>query len=73
MGKKSNVRKRNEGRLKDYLMRETIPYIKQIMTNAAQNEHDMIYKTHLKNVNNVSRELRECILGLMVKIYDLEL
>ena len=62
----------NLEKLKAYLRQETIPYLKNIMKHAAQNEHDIIYKTNLKYVNNAARELRECIQGLRECIQGLK-
>ena len=50
--------------LKAYLRQETIPFLKNIMKHAAQNEYDMGHRKRIDSFNNAAQELRECIQGL---------
>ena len=51
--------------LKAYLRQETIPFLKEIMKHAAQNEYDMAHRRkHIDSFNTAAQELRECIQGL---------
>jgi len=57
--------KRKHNDLAAFLRQETIPYLERITAHAKENEDKLVYQSRHTSVNDVSRELKEAVKGLL--------